>query len=297
MTAANMSVAATSELLEDIRGAAGIRTFLQMMGISKGSSKALCFVIDTTKSMRDDIDAVQAVTSSIIDSGEGTEDAPSLYILVPFNDPDFGPLVKTTDPNVFKSAINSLSATGGGDVEELSLSGLQLALTSAPSNSEIFLFTDAPAKDKQLKSTVIALIERTQTVVNFMISGSTVLNRKTHSDGELNRISESEAELYRDLAQASGGLAIEVTKSELPVATSIITQSSSSSLVTLLQAARNPGSSDTFSFMVDETIMNPLVYITGRSINFTLTSPTGESEQSTNSKGSLIIKSQSVRNF
>ncbi|KAI4814312.1 hypothetical protein KUCAC02_003510 [Chaenocephalus aceratus] len=297
MTAANMAVAATSELLEDIRGAAGIRTFLQMMGISKGSSKALCFMIDTTKSMSDDIDAVQAVTSSIIDSGEGTEDAPSLYILVPFNDPDVGPLVKTTDPNVFKSAINSLSATGGGDVEELSLSGLQLALTSAPSNSEIFLFTDAPAKDKQLKSTVIALIERTQTVVNFMISGSTVLNRKTHSDGELNRISESEAELYRNLAQASGGLAIEVTKSELPVATSIITQSSSSSLVTLLQAARNPGCSDTFSFMVDETIINPLVYITGRSINFTLTSPTGESEQSTNSNGSLIIKSQSVGNF
>ncbi|XP_033995612.1 LOW QUALITY PROTEIN: von Willebrand factor A domain-containing protein 7-like [Trematomus bernacchii] len=289
MTAANMAVAATSELLEDIRGAAGIRPFLQMMGISKGSSKALCFVIDTTKSMSDDIDAVQAVTSSIINSGVGTEDAPSLYILVPFNDPDFGPLVKTTDPNVFKKAINSLSASGGGDDEELSLSGLQLALTSAPSNSEIFLFTDAPAKDKHLKSTVIALIERTQTVVNFMISGSTVLNRKTRSDGELNRISESEAD--------SGGLAIEVTKSELPVATSIITQSSSSSLVTLLQAARSPGSNDTFSFMVDETIMNPIVYITGRSINFTLTSPTGESEQSTNSKGSLIITSRSVGNF
>lgn len=43
---------------------------------------------------------------------------------------------------------------------------IQLALTSAPSNSEIFLFTNAPAKDKQLKSTVIALIERTQTVVS-----------------------------------------------------------------------------------------------------------------------------------
>jgi len=43
---------------------------------------------------------------------------------------------------------------------------LQLALTSAVSNSEIFLFTDAPAKDKHLKSIVIALIERTQTVVS-----------------------------------------------------------------------------------------------------------------------------------
>ncbi|KAK5858709.1 hypothetical protein PBY51_002830 [Eleginops maclovinus] len=294
MTAANMAVAASSQLLEDIRGAAGERPFLQLMGISKGSSKALCFVIDTTKSMSDDIDAVRNVTSSIINSKVGTEDEPSLYILVPFNDPDFGPLIKTTDPNIFKNVINSLSATGGGDDGELSLSGLQLALTSAPYNSDIFLFTDAPAKDKQLKSTVIALIERRQTVVNFMISGSTVLNKEGI---EGNRISESEAELYRELAQASGGLAIEVTKSELPVATSIITQSSTSSLVTLLQAARSPGSTDTFSFMVDKTIINPLVYITGRSFSFTLTSPTGESQQSTNSMGSLIITSQSVGNF
>ncbi|XP_078121619.1 von Willebrand factor A domain-containing protein 7-like isoform X2 [Sander vitreus] len=299
MTAANMAIAATSELLEDIRRAAGDRPFLQMMGIFKGSSKALCFVIDTTKSMSDDIEAVKTVTSSIINSEVGTENEPSVYILVPFNDPDFGPLIKTADPKVFKTFINSLPATGGGDEEELSLSGLQLALSSAPPNSEIFLFTDAPAKDRQMKNTVIALIERTQTVVNFMISGSTTLNRRRRSEDnqKLHRIAESDAQLYRDLAQASGGLAIEVTKSELPVATSIITDSSSSSLVTLLQATRNPGKTDTFYFIVDETVINLTVYITGRSVHFTLISPKGESQQSTDTTGPLITASQSVGNF
>lgn len=58
-----------------------------MMGISKGSSKALCFVIDTTGSMSDDIAAVKAVTSFIINSKVGTDEEPSVYILVPFNDP------------------------------------------------------------------------------------------------------------------------------------------------------------------------------------------------------------------
>ncbi|XP_054482354.1 von Willebrand factor A domain-containing protein 7-like [Anoplopoma fimbria] len=297
--AANLAIAATSELLEDIREAAGDRPFLQMLGVSKGSSKALCFVIDTTKSMSDDIEAVRTVTSSIINSEVGTENEPSVYILVPFNDPDFGPLKKTTDPQVFKTYINSLLAAGGGDEEELSLSGLQLALTSAPSNSEVFLFTDAPAKDKQLKSTVAALIERTQTVVNFMISGSTVLNRRERNDDNQisPRIAASDAQLYRDLAQASGGLVIEVTKSELPVATSIITESTSSSLVTLLQASRSPGKTDTFSFIVDETVTNLRVYITARSVNVTLISPTGESQQSTDTTGSLITASQSVGNF
>ncbi len=60
---------------------------LRMVGISKGSSKALCFVIDTTKSMSEDIAAVKKATSFIINSEVGTENEPAVYILVPFNDP------------------------------------------------------------------------------------------------------------------------------------------------------------------------------------------------------------------
>ncbi|XP_030294743.1 von Willebrand factor A domain-containing protein 7-like [Sparus aurata] len=296
--AANMAVAATSELLEDIRGAAGDKTFLQMMGIS---GKALCFVIDTTGSMRDDIAAVRTVTSSIINSKVGKEDEPSVYILVPFNDPDFGPLMRTTDPDKFKNAINSLTATGGGDFAEMSLSGLQLALTGAPPNSEIFVFTDAAAKDTHLRDTVIALIERTKTVVNFMLTGGGIFRRRRQIDNnqqqQQSRSVSSYVQLYRDLAQTSGGQTIEVTKSELPEAVTIITESSSSSLVTLLQAARSPGKAENFTFTVDESVKNLTVYITGRSVNFTLISPSGVSQQSTDTAGSLITASQTVGNF
>lgn len=58
-----------------------------MVGIFKNSNRALCFVTDTTKSMSDDIEVVKAVTSSIIISHLGTKNEPSVYILVPFNDP------------------------------------------------------------------------------------------------------------------------------------------------------------------------------------------------------------------
>ncbi|KAL7390224.1 hypothetical protein ABVT39_017352 [Epinephelus coioides] len=305
MDAANVAIAATSELLEDIRGAAGDKPFLQMMGISRGSGKPLCFVIDTTGSMSDGIVAVRTVTSDIIERRVGTQDEPSLYILVPFNDPDFGPLTRTTDPEVFRNAINSLTATGGGDAPEMSLSGLQLALTSAPPSSEIFLFTDAPAKDAHLRNTVLALIEQTNTVVNFMITAVLGFRHRRQSDDSLqqqqqqpiSRMARSDAQLYRDLAQASGGLAIEVSKSELLEATSIITQTSSSSLVTLLQAARNPGKAENFTFTVDESVKNLTVYITGNSVTFTLISPSGVSQESTNTTGSLITASQSVGNF
>lgn len=58
-----------------------------MMGISKRSSKALVFLIDTTKSMSDVIAAVKNASPLIINSEVGTENEPSVYILVPFNDP------------------------------------------------------------------------------------------------------------------------------------------------------------------------------------------------------------------
>lgn len=65
------------------------------MGLSQ--SPALCFVIDTTGSMRDDIAEAKRVSLNIIDRRQGTAEEPSAYILVPFNDPgapdsDRGPL-------------------------------------------------------------------------------------------------------------------------------------------------------------------------------------------------------------
>uniref|UniRef100_A0A3B3DEG2 von Willebrand factor A domain containing 11 n=3 Tax=Oryzias melastigma TaxID=30732 RepID=A0A3B3DEG2_ORYME len=299
--AAELAIAATSQILEDIRGASGDREFLQLMGLSKGSSKALCFVVDTTGSMGDDIAAVQTVTSNIIDSKVGTEDEPSLYILVPFNDPDFGPLIKTTDAEVFKGHINSLTAYEGGDLPEMSLSGLQLALTGSPPNSEIFLFTDAPAKDKYLKNTVIALIEQTKTVVNFMITGILSSRRRRQANEnqqqqQTQRMARSDSQLYRDLSQASGGQAIEVSKNQLLQATSIITESTSSSLVTLLQVNRNMGRPENYTFSVDDTLTNLIIYITGSSVDFTLVNPSGELHNGA-STGPSIITAELVGNL
>ncbi|XP_036071146.1 von Willebrand factor A domain-containing protein 7-like [Oryzias melastigma] len=297
--AAELAIAATSQILEDIRGASGDREFLQLMGISKGSSKALCFVVDTTGSMGDDIAAVRTVTSTIIDSKVGTEDEPSLYILVPFNDPDFGPLIKTTDADVFKDYINSLTAYEGGDLPEMTLSGLQLALTGSPPNSEIFLFTDAPAKDESLKNTVIALIEQTKTVVNFMVTNVLGFRRRRQADGnqpQTQRMARANSQLYRDLAQASGGQVIQISKNQLLQATSLITESTSSSLVTLLQANRNLGKPENYTFSVDETLTNLIIYITGDSVDFTLVNPSGELHNKT-STGPSVITAELVGNL
>ncbi|XP_042340189.1 von Willebrand factor A domain-containing protein 7-like [Plectropomus leopardus] len=287
--AADLAVNATMELLEDIRVAVGDKNFLRLMGLSQSS--VLCFVIDTTGSMSKDIAEAKRVSFDIIDSKRGTQQEPSAYILVPFNDPDYGPLFMTTNADVFKERINKLSASGGGDIPELCLSGLQLALTAAPPSSEIFVFTDAPAKDAHLKSTIIALIESTKSVVTFMLTDTLVSRRRRSSFQGLSghrSMSQSDAQFYRDLAQASGGQAIEVTKDDLSLATSIIEDSSAIAVVTVFQGMRNPGKPDSFTFTVDGSLINMTAYITGASsLTFDLTSPTGVSQSSSQSSGPL----------
>ncbi|MEQ2253011.1 hypothetical protein ILYODFUR_027672, partial [Ilyodon furcidens] len=109
-----------------------------------------------------------------------------------------------------------------------------LALTGAPSNSEIFVFTDAPAKDKNLKNTVVALIEQTKSVVNFMITNVLGIRHQSPTDGSQQQnplMVRLDGQMYRDLAQASGGQTVEVSKSQLLEAIDILTESTSSSLV------------------------------------------------------------------
>ncbi|XP_077380730.1 uncharacterized protein LOC144020798 [Festucalex cinctus] len=275
--AADLAVTATMELLEDIRLSGGDINFLRLLGLSQSS--VLCFVIDTTGSMTEDIAEARRVAFQIIDRRRGTLREPPAYILVPFNDPDVGPLLVTTDADTFKERINALTAQEGGDNPEMSLSGLQLALTAAPSSSEIFVFTDAPAKNAQLKSTIIALIENTKSVVTFLLTDVLSSRRKRF-------VTQADAQLYRDLARASGGEAIEISKADLSLATSVIEDSSDVAKVTVFQeVSSQPGN---FSFTVDRSLRNIIISITGNSaLTFNLNSPTGVTQNSSELSGPL----------
>ncbi|XP_016323699.1 von Willebrand factor A domain-containing protein 7-like isoform X2 [Sinocyclocheilus anshuiensis] len=275
--AVNLAAEATLELLEDIRGAIGNKDYLRLMGIAR--SAVLVFVIDTTGSMTDDIAEAKRVAFNIIDSKKGTQDEPSEYILVPFNDPEFGPLIRTTDSDVMKSEISKIKADGGGDTPEMCLSGLQLALTGAPSSSFIYVFTDAPPKDTHLEKTINALIRSTKSTVSFFMTASRRRRRTLKAS--------SQFQVYYDMALASGGQAIEVSKSSLSQATDIIVDTSTSALVTILQRSRDPGLVESFPFLLDKSVSNTTIYITGSSLTFNLRSPTGVTQSNTVDNGPL----------
>ena len=70
---------------------------------------------------------------------------------------EFGPVTKTDDSALLKQWLAALTVDGGGDISELALHGIRLALHEVRSGSACFVFTDAPAKDEHLKSEVLAL--------------------------------------------------------------------------------------------------------------------------------------------
>ncbi len=143
--------------------------------LSKGGLRYqtdFAFVVDQTGSMGDDIDAVKASATSIINAlfGAGTIDA--RIGVVGFRDSTIGEptevLQTFTDDVSFGdrktaalAAINALSASGGGDFPETAFEGLLKALDGSMGEwrtgagvKRVVLFTDADAKDTSLAPTV-----------------------------------------------------------------------------------------------------------------------------------------------
>lgn len=83
--AARVAEEATASFLNEIRRLVGNYRFLRFLNLIYGPS--LCFVIDTTLSMREDIEQVRIYVNFIIDLFLGSGQTPTNYVLVPFNDP------------------------------------------------------------------------------------------------------------------------------------------------------------------------------------------------------------------
>lgn len=170
------------------------------------------------------------------------------YVLVPFNDPKFGPVMKTDNPLEFEEEIGSLEAHGGGDVPEMSLSGVLLAARASQERSAIYLFTDAPPKDAALFTTVTSVMLENQ--------------QSLHVFGEFLNGAD---DIYREIALATGGEVLLTGSSarsdDLFEITAWITGSMKSSTVALLKVDGVTDLGRNFDVFVDSLLMSVDVLI------------------------------------
>lgn len=141
--------------------------------INLAPGQDIAFVIDTTGSMFDDIDAIKASASNIIDAIFDSELGflNSRIAVVGYNDPATNTFLSFTDqPKIADrktaalNAINSISVGGGGDFPEAVNAGLIRALSGGAGEwreeaaaRRIILFGDAPPNDTYLQAQVLAL--------------------------------------------------------------------------------------------------------------------------------------------
>ncbi|XP_042599631.1 von Willebrand factor A domain-containing protein 7 [Cyprinus carpio] len=274
--AAHLATTATLRVLQDLRNEVGPNSFLRLFSVQQ--PPALVFVMDTTGSMFEEITAARLRALSIIQAREKSRrtSLPGTFILVPFHDPGFGPVMETDNPYQFMQYMEDLTALGGGDEPEMCLSALQLALTHSPPLSEIFVFTDASPKDHHLQSAVQALILEKQTKVNFLLTEDLSLTGRGKGMRKRKRresLSPGRFSLYSSLSSLSGGMTIFTTKTDIRNVSAIVEDTTTSSKVTLLHAESESKSSN--SFRVDKAVTKVMLHITGQLTHCELVSPSG----------------------
>ncbi|XP_067450315.1 von Willebrand factor A domain-containing protein 7 [Thunnus thynnus] len=290
--AATLANEATLTVLRDLRDTVGNKTFLKLFSVKQ--VPALVFVIDTTGSMFEEITAARLRAYSIIQRRANSPGQPGTFLLVPFHDPEVGPVFETEDPNQFMQHLQNLMALGGGDEPEMCLSGILLALIHSPPLSEIFVFTDASPKDAHLFDAVKALVLEKQSKVTFLLTDDATYMTERRRRGRKRRkrrrreaLSPDRFSLYSSLSSLSGGLTVFTTNSDIQDVSTIVEDNIAVDKVTLLHVESDQELMSSHSFRVDSSIKNVTLHVTGILRECILTGPSGQNQSLLNEQGPL----------
>lgn len=289
--AARVATEATLTVLRDLRDTVGHKTFLNLFSVDQ--APALVFVMDTTGSMFEEITAARLRAHSILQQRANSPQQPGTFLLVPFHDPEVGPVYETDDPQEFMQHMENLLALGGGDEPEMCLSAIQLALTHSPPLSEIFVFTDASPKDAHLFDAVKALILEKQSKVTFLLTEDP--HYATEARGRMRKrrkrrmetLSPDRFSLYSSLSSLSGGMTIFTSNSDIHRVSTIVEDNTVADKVTLLHAESDSDATSSHTFRVDGSLKNVTLHVTGILSECLITSPLEQSQSLLNEQGPL----------
>jgi len=278
-----------------LRNEIGEKSFGQFLDLGVGTT--LAFVMDDTGSMSGEITAAKQRVERITDLLQNSIDSPQEYVLVPFNDPFVADVTNTRSATQFKRSLSRLYAHGGGDMPEMAMAGIQLAIENCRPGSTIYVITDASAKDYHKQDAVVAQAIQKQIVIVFMLTNDFRMScRKKNSQNYKMCI-----ELYNYIAEQTGGRVMIVGKRNIFKATEVIQTGLKQGLVVLKREVISSnrtfaaGRSYGIAFDVDPTVTELVAEATGLCGELRLVQTNGTVDQRLKRVGdafTIIVKNQ-----
>ncbi|KAK3102262.1 hypothetical protein FSP39_010010 [Pinctada imbricata] len=171
---------------------------------SESQKASLVLVIDDTGSMGDDIVEVkEQLTKEVTLLTD--DNLPQNFILVTFNDPVYyGTESVTESKTEILSKIDAILVGGGWDCPEYSIDGAIRGARLALNDSQLWLFTDAIAKDPGREDELVALLQEKKIIIHEFLRDPFCNTKRKRSIGSRSKRSAG-YDVYPSVAMRTGG--------------------------------------------------------------------------------------------